>query len=60
MKRLAGYNITFDHGTPFPHALAQFVQALAMPREEAPSPHAQAVIDTRRAAAIEMKAQGAR
>jgi hypothetical protein len=36
MKRLAGYNITFDHGTPFPDALAQFVKALGIPREEAP------------------------
>jgi hypothetical protein len=26
LKRLAGYNITFDHGTPYPSALDQFVK----------------------------------
>ena len=36
MKRLAGYNISFDHGTPYPDALAQFVKALGIPCEEAP------------------------
>lgn len=53
MKGLAGYNITFDRGIPFPGVLAQFVEALGLPREKASSPHAQAVIDTRRAAAKE-------
>ncbi|RMZ67739.1 hypothetical protein GMOD_00010116 [Pyrenophora seminiperda CCB06] len=60
MKRLAGYNITFDHGTPYLDALAQFVKALGVPCEEAPSPHAQAVIDTRRAAAMESESTGRR
>jgi hypothetical protein len=44
LKRLAGYNITFDHGTPFPNALAQFVKTLELPREEALLLHAQAVV----------------
>ncbi|KAF3032096.1 hypothetical protein E8E12_000463 [Didymella heteroderae] len=60
LKRLAGYNITFDHGTPFPNALAQFVKTLEIPREETPSPHAQAVVDTRRAAAMENESTGRR
>jgi hypothetical protein len=60
LKRLAGYNITFDHGTPFPNALAQFVKTLEIPRGEAPSPHAQAVVDTRRAAAMENESTGRR
>jgi hypothetical protein len=60
LKRLAGYNITFDHGTPFPNTLAQFVKTLEIPREEAPSPHAQAVVDTRRAAAMENESTGRR
>jgi hypothetical protein len=49
LKRLAGYNITFDCDTPFPDALAQFVEALGLPRKDTLSLHVQAVIDTRRA-----------
>jgi hypothetical protein len=60
LKRLAGYNITFDHGTPYPSAFGQFVKTLGEPRDEAPSPHAQAVIDTRRAAAMENESTGRR
>jgi hypothetical protein len=53
LKRLAGYNITFDHGTPFLNALAQIVKTLELPREEALLLHAQAVVNTRQAAAME-------
>jgi hypothetical protein len=52
MKRLA-HNIPFDCGTTYPDALAQFVEALGLPREEAPSPHAQAVIYTGKTVAME-------
>jgi hypothetical protein len=41
-----------------PDALAQFVKTLGTHREEAPSPHAQAVTDTRRAAAMENDSTG--
>jgi hypothetical protein len=60
LKRLAGYNITFNHGTPYPSALGQFVKTLSEPRDEAPSPHAQAVLDTQRAAAMENESTGRR
>jgi hypothetical protein len=53
MRQLAGYNITSDHVRLFPDALAQFVKVLGISRQEAPSPHTQAVVDTQRAAAIE-------
>ena len=52
-KQLAGYNITVDKGTVLPDILADFVKTLEQRREQAPSPHAQAIIDTRRAASVE-------
>lgn len=52
-KKLAGYNITVDQGIALPAALADFVETLQQAREQEPSPHAQAIIDTRRAASIE-------
>jgi hypothetical protein len=58
IKQLAGYNITFDHGTPLPATLEKLVKTMGTPREEAPSPHAQAIIDTRRAATMENESTG--
>jgi len=52
-KQLAGYNITVDKGIALPAALAAFVKTLKQAREQEPSPHAQAIIDTRRAASVE-------
>jgi hypothetical protein len=60
LERLAAYSIPSDRGTPFPDALAQFVKARGVTREEAPSPNAQVVIDTRRAVAQENESMGAR
>ncbi|RMZ72886.1 hypothetical protein GMOD_00010470 [Pyrenophora seminiperda CCB06] len=52
-KQLAGYNITVDKGVALPEALADLVKTLQRAREQEPSPHAQAIIDTRRAASVE-------
>ncbi|KAF1935490.1 hypothetical protein EJ02DRAFT_428389 [Clathrospora elynae] len=52
-KQLAGYNITVDKGTVLPDALADFVRTLKQSRDQQPSPHAQAIIDARRAASVE-------
>jgi hypothetical protein len=52
-KQLAGYNITVDKGVVLPQALADFVKTLQRAREQEPSPHARAIIDTRRAASVE-------
>jgi hypothetical protein len=52
-KQLAGYNITVDKGIVLPNALAEFVSTLKQTREQEPSPHAQAIIDARRAASVE-------
>jgi hypothetical protein len=58
MKRLAGYNIIFDHSTSFLDALARFAKIPGTFLEKAPSPHAQAVFDTWRAAAREDESTG--
>lgn len=52
-KRLNGYNITVDKGATLPNVLQGLVKALQRSREEEPSPHAQAIVDTRRAASTE-------
>lgn len=52
-KRLNGYNMTVDKGAMLPNILQNFVQALQYSREQEPSPHAQAIVDTRRAALAE-------
>ncbi|KAH7111135.1 hypothetical protein B0J11DRAFT_543906 [Dendryphion nanum] len=52
-KQLAGYNITVDKGIVFPESLADLVDILKRGREQEPSPHAQAIVDTRRAASVE-------
>lgn len=52
-KQLAGYNITVDKGTALSEALADFVKTLKRSREQEHSPHAQAIIDTRRAASVQ-------
>ena len=52
-KQLAGYNITVDKGVALPEALAGFVKTLQRAREQESSPHARAIIDTRRAASVE-------
>ncbi|KAF2811521.1 uncharacterized protein BDZ99DRAFT_385092 [Mytilinidion resinicola] len=52
-KQLAGYNITVDKGIALPEALADLVKTLKRSRQQEPSPHAQAVIHTRRAASVE-------
>ncbi|KAL6711787.1 hypothetical protein ACN47E_002830 [Coniothyrium glycines] len=57
-KRLVAYNITFDRGTPFPDELAPFVEMLESPREAPQSPHAQAVVNKRRAALWQNESTG--
>ncbi|RYN64984.1 hypothetical protein AA0117_g12272 [Alternaria alternata] len=52
-KELAGYNITLNHGIPFPDAFAQSVKAHRIPGQEASSSHTQAGIYTRSAAAMD-------
>ena len=52
-KQLAGYNITVDKEIALPAALVDFVETLKRNREQEPSPHAQAIIDIRRAASVE-------
>ncbi|KAF2792315.1 hypothetical protein K505DRAFT_363001 [Melanomma pulvis-pyrius CBS 109.77] len=52
-KQLSRYNITVDRGITLPETLAHFVKTLKRSREQEPSPHAQAIKDTRRAASVE-------
>lgn len=54
-KQLAGYNITVHKGIVLLAALVDFVKTLKRNREQEPSPHAQAIINTRRAASVEIK-----
>jgi hypothetical protein len=53
LKQLTGYDITVDRGISHPDALIDFVRTLQRSREQEPSPNAQTILDTRRAAAIE-------
>lgn len=55
-KKLHGYNITVDEGVALPKQLADFVETLRLSRDEEPSPHAQAIFDKRRCAALENEA----
>ncbi|KAF2123681.1 hypothetical protein P153DRAFT_303566 [Dothidotthia symphoricarpi CBS 119687] len=52
-KQLAGYNITVDKEIALPRVLAEFVDTLKRSRDVQPSPHAQMIVDTRRAASVE-------
>jgi hypothetical protein len=53
LKQLAGYNITVDRGVALPETLEAFVGTLHLGREQAPSPHAEAITNLRRAASLE-------
>ncbi|GAO18603.1 hypothetical protein UVI_02061960 [Ustilaginoidea virens] len=52
-KQLSAYNITVRQGIELPEVLAKFVSTLQQSRQQGASPHAQAILDTRRAAALE-------
>ncbi|KAJ4286548.1 hypothetical protein N0V90_013248 [Kalmusia sp. IMI 367209] len=52
MTQLSKYNITVDEDIALPEPLADFVQTLKQGRDEEPSPHAQAIINTWKAASM--------